>query len=76
MATSGEKRWPPAGKFVAASGEKPMAIDRFPADEPGRRLVSMVLRSDRRVIDPLRPCAESLAIRAAGGSIRFSPCAE
>ena len=27
MATSGEKRWPPTGKFVAASGEKPMAID-------------------------------------------------
>jgi len=28
MATSGEKRWPPVGNFVAASGEKPMAIDR------------------------------------------------
>jgi hypothetical protein len=27
MATSGEKRWPPVGNFVAASGEKPMAID-------------------------------------------------
>jgi hypothetical protein len=28
MATSGEKRWPPVGNFVAASGEKPMAIDK------------------------------------------------
>jgi hypothetical protein len=27
VATSGEKTWPPVGKFVAASGEKPMAID-------------------------------------------------
>ena len=27
MATSGEKRWPPVGIFVATSGEKPMAID-------------------------------------------------
>ena len=27
MATSGEKRWPPVGNYVAASGEKPMAID-------------------------------------------------
>ena len=27
MATSGEKRWPPVGNFVATSGEKPMAID-------------------------------------------------
>jgi hypothetical protein len=27
MATSGEKRWPPAGNFVATSGEKRMAID-------------------------------------------------
>ncbi len=27
MATNGEKRWPPVGNFVAASGEKPMAID-------------------------------------------------
>jgi hypothetical protein len=31
MATSGEKRWPPVGNFVAVSGEKPMAID-----SPGR----------------------------------------
>jgi hypothetical protein len=38
MATSGEKRWPPVGNFVAASGEKPMAIDtRTPArSSPGR----------------------------------------
>jgi len=28
MATSGEKRWPPVGNFVATNGEKPMAIDR------------------------------------------------
>ena len=28
MATSGEKSWPPVGNFVAASGEKPMAIDK------------------------------------------------
>ena len=27
MATTGEKRWPPAGNFVATTGEKPMAID-------------------------------------------------
>jgi hypothetical protein len=27
MATTGEKRWPPVGNFVAAIGEKPMAID-------------------------------------------------
>jgi hypothetical protein len=27
MATSGEKRWPPVGKFVAAVGENLMAID-------------------------------------------------
>ena len=27
MATSGEKRWPPVGNFVATRGEKPMAID-------------------------------------------------
>jgi hypothetical protein len=27
MATSGEKRWPPMGNYVATSGEKPMAID-------------------------------------------------
>ena len=27
MATSGEKRWPPMGNFVATTGEKPMAID-------------------------------------------------
>ena len=33
MATSGEKRWPPVGIFVATSGEKPMAIDT----EDGRR---------------------------------------
>jgi hypothetical protein len=28
VATSGEKRWPPVGKFVAAVGENLMAIDR------------------------------------------------
>jgi hypothetical protein len=28
-ATSGEKTWPPVGKFVAAVGEKQMAIDSF-----------------------------------------------
>ena len=28
MATNEEKRRPPVGNFVAASGEKPMAIDR------------------------------------------------
>jgi hypothetical protein len=27
MATSGKKSWPPAGNFVATTGEKPMAID-------------------------------------------------
>ena len=27
MATNGEKRWPPLGKLVAASGENSMAID-------------------------------------------------
>ena len=27
VATSGEKRWPPVGNFVAASGENSMAID-------------------------------------------------
>src|SRR6516225_7620714 len=34
MATTGEKRWPPAGNFVATTGEKPMAIDtgRLPRD--------------------------------------------
>jgi hypothetical protein len=51
MATSGEKSWPPAGNFVATSGEKPMAIDtqnaRFGLDtlllahaEAGVRVVS------------------------------------
>ena len=29
MATSGEKRWPPMGNFVATTGEKPMAIDNW-----------------------------------------------
>ena len=28
VATNGEKRWPPVGKFVAASGEFSMAIDK------------------------------------------------
>jgi hypothetical protein len=28
MATSGEKRWPPVGSFMAAGAEKQMAIDR------------------------------------------------
>jgi hypothetical protein len=38
MATAGEKQWPRVGNFVAASGEKPMAIDiRGGAD--GRLLV-------------------------------------
>jgi hypothetical protein len=36
MATSGEKRWPPVGNFVAASGEKPMAIDICDGDRPTR----------------------------------------
>jgi hypothetical protein len=27
MATTGEKRWPPVGNFVATGGEKQMAID-------------------------------------------------
>jgi hypothetical protein len=27
VATSGEKKWPPVGKFVAAAGENLMAID-------------------------------------------------
>jgi hypothetical protein len=27
MATTGEKRWPPVGNFVAAAGENSMAID-------------------------------------------------
>jgi hypothetical protein len=27
MATSGEKRWPPVGNYLATVGEKPMAID-------------------------------------------------
>ena len=27
VATSGEKRWPPVGKFVAVAGENLMAID-------------------------------------------------
>jgi len=30
VATSAEKRWPPVGKFVAASGENSMAIDSGP----------------------------------------------
>ena len=30
MATSGEKRWPSLGNFVAASGENPMAIETQP----------------------------------------------
>jgi len=33
MATTGEKRWPPAGNFVATTGEKPMAIDRRGSDD-------------------------------------------
>jgi len=33
MATSGEKRWPPVGNFVAASGEKPMAIDKCTGED-------------------------------------------
>ena len=36
MATSGEKRWPPVGNFVAASGEKPMAIDIWRSQLPHR----------------------------------------
>jgi hypothetical protein len=27
MATSGEKRWPPVGNYLATNGEKPTAID-------------------------------------------------
>jgi hypothetical protein len=36
MATGGEKRWPPVGNFVAASGEKPMAIDNIPLERSVR----------------------------------------
>jgi hypothetical protein len=35
VATSGEKRWPPVGKFVAVVGENLMAIDM-----PGIRLAA------------------------------------
>ena len=37
MATSGEKRWPPMGNFVATTGEKPMAIDRQRRSSGSRR---------------------------------------
>jgi len=39
MATSGEKRWPPVGNFVAASGEKPMAIDTLPLVVGGEHVI-------------------------------------
>jgi hypothetical protein len=44
MATSGEKRWPPVGNFVAASGEKPMAIDTGLSDISGFERVLGAMR--------------------------------
>jgi hypothetical protein len=43
VATSGEKRWPPVGKFVAAVGENSMAIDN-----PIREIAPRVLMYDIR----------------------------
>jgi len=38
VATSGEKTWPPVGKFVAAVGENSMAIDNGGSLRAGQRL--------------------------------------
>jgi hypothetical protein len=52
MATSGEKRWPPVGNFVAASGEKPMAIDNRvePMMRPAQRVVPEVRRTAAEIM--------------------------
>ena len=42
MATSGEKRWPPVGNFVATSGEKQMAIDIQPPGMNPTRWISSI----------------------------------
>ena len=51
MATSGEKRWPPVGVFVATSGEKPMAIDNQLTSE-GRRLAVFLTKTYTRIVNP------------------------
>ena len=48
MATSGEKRWPPVGNFVAASGEKPMAIHCYPSHRMMHQFLSRLCNSLRR----------------------------
>ncbi len=52
MATSGEKRWPPVGNFVAASGEKPMAIDTQCAS------FARVARRQQNVATPAADCEQ------------------
>ena len=63
MATSGEKRWPPVGNFVAASGEKPMAIDTG-------KLARPVLMGARRRKAPGLPDA-TIRERDGAGVIAF-----
>ena len=60
MATSGEKRWPPVGIFVATSGEKPMAIDR---GQPA----SLVTRHGRREREPVIRGVSQHALDRHGG---------
>jgi hypothetical protein len=50
MATSGEKRWPPVGNFVATNGEKPMAIDSVEPNPPSSRAAGLLVCAPRSAL--------------------------
>ena len=78
LAAPGQNCWPPAGSYMAATGQDPMAADRHdhprrcqrrrdrPPRPPGRRRPPMKASS--------APLGDSVAVTAAGAGIRSWRC--